>query len=557
MSTSFYVSASSTNTKSNAVSNVQSLNPLTLEYNENGVNEFVTRLYLICIGREPDSKGLADWTEKLKNGKATGVSVAFGFIFSPEFQNKGYSNDKYVEIMYKAFFGRDSDPAGKADWLLKMNNGMSREDLFLGFANSNEFFKLCGSYGITAGCYIRGKDYNKVAQINLFVDRLYSIILGRSCDQSGMIDWSNKLASRKISGAEAAYGFVFSSEYRNKNKTDSEFLEDLYKAFMGRSSDSSGKSYWQSQLDSGKCDRDIFNGFVGSAEFSQICDSYGITRGNGLMSGEKSARANKAYIAPTNPTSKPSSNPYDNVSIPNQVLLDKNGIKITATGYTSKGYYGPQINLLVENDSNNDVIIQARDESVNGYMIDCSMSIEVGAGKKANDKLSISKSSLELSGITTISYIDLSFLVIDNETWDDIFKSDSIRINTTASSYNQPIDESGTCLYDKNGIRIIGKGIKNDISILGPSLIVYIYNNTDKDITVQVRSFSVNGYSISPVFSSDVGAHKRIVDDIVIPSSSLENNGITNINDIELYFHIFDQQTWDDILNTPTVNIYF
>ena len=42
-------------------------------YNEEGVTEFVTRLYDICIGRVPDSYGLADWTGQLKGGKATGV----------------------------------------------------------------------------------------------------------------------------------------------------------------------------------------------------------------------------------------------------------------------------------------------------------------------------------------------------------------------------------------------------------------------------------------------------------------------------------------------------
>ena len=148
-------------------------------FNEQGVTEFVTRLYDICIGRKPDTKGLADWTGQLKNGKATGVSVAYGFIFSQEFQNKGYTNDEYVEIMYNAFFGRASDPEGKANWLNSMNAGMTREELFMGFANSVEFFNLCKTYGITAGCHVLGKDYQKVAKINLFVERFYNIILSR------------------------------------------------------------------------------------------------------------------------------------------------------------------------------------------------------------------------------------------------------------------------------------------------------------------------------------------------------------------------------------------
>ena len=270
-----------TNEAANAIPSIVSA-----EFNEQGVNDFVTRLYDICIGRKPDANGLADWTGKLKNGKATGVSVAFGFIFSPEFQGKGYSNDEYVEIMYKAFFGRKSDPGGKADWLSKMNNGMSREDLFFGFANSKEFFNLCGSYGITAGCYIKGKDYNKVAQINLFVNRLYSIVLGRSCDQGGMQDWSNQLASGKISGIEAARGFFFSQEYVNQKKLYSAYISDLYKAFLGRSPSKDEQQSWLHEMVFGATKEHVFNGFALSNEFRGICSSYGITQGGAISEAQ-------------------------------------------------------------------------------------------------------------------------------------------------------------------------------------------------------------------------------------------------------------------------------
>ena len=87
-------------------------------YEENAyvqkVKEFVTRLYDICLDRKPDAQGLADWSGQLKNSQATGVSVAYGFIFSAELQGKSLSNEDYIEIMYKAFFGRKSDAAGKA-----------------------------------------------------------------------------------------------------------------------------------------------------------------------------------------------------------------------------------------------------------------------------------------------------------------------------------------------------------------------------------------------------------------------------------------------------------
>ncbi len=291
-----------------------------------GISDFVTRLYDICLDRTPDPTGFKTWTEQLSNGENTGVGCAYGFIFSNEFQNKNVSNDQYIELMYNCFFGRASDPDGKANWLSAMNSGMTREELFLGFANSVEFFNLCKTYGITAGCHVLGKDYQKVAKINLFVERLYNIILSRPCDQAGMIDWSTRLANKEISGAQAAYGFIFSDEYRNKNRSDSDFLEDLYLAFMGRASDQGGKAYWQNQINIGRTDRDIFNGFTGSQEFIAICNDYGIDKGGDITNGQTSARAGRSPAqtepAQTQPQPTETQAPAPTQHVHNYVVVD-------------------------------------------------------------------------------------------------------------------------------------------------------------------------------------------------------------------------------------------
>ena len=306
--------------------------PASAAGDEQGVEDFVTRLYDICLDRQPDPSGFRDWTEQLEDGTNTGVGCAYGFIFSPEFQNRPISNDQYVELMYNCFFGRASDPAGKADWLSKMNAGMSREELFIGFANSVEFFELCGSYGITAGCHILGKDYQKVAKINLFVERLYNIILGRPCDQAGMIDWSTRLANRDISGAEAAYGFIFSSEYKNKNKSDKDYVTDLYIGFLGREPDMGGLNGWTDQIASGSTDLEIFNGFAGSQEWIGLCSSYGIEAG-GNVSGECYARS----VIAGDPSNDPSPDDTDEITHSYKKLATCDGISFM-DAYTYDSY---------------------------------------------------------------------------------------------------------------------------------------------------------------------------------------------------------------------------
>lgn len=286
------------------------------EQQKDPLSEFVTRLYTICLGRKPDAGGLADWTGQLKRGESTGVKVAFGFIFSKELQSKKLSNADYVEIMYEAFLGRKSDPAGKAEWVSKMDAGMTRQQLFAGFANSQEFDKICYNYGIARGSYDPatgsfGATANR-AKIEGFVTRLYQTCLGRKPDATGLSDWTNKLANKQISGAEAAYGFFFSNEYRNKNKSNGDFVTDLYNCFLGRKPDDAGFKTWVGKLDNLCIDLDIFNGFAQSQEFNNICKDYGIERGGKVSRNPVMARADIGKLIPTStptPTVEPTPEP--------------------------------------------------------------------------------------------------------------------------------------------------------------------------------------------------------------------------------------------------------
>ncbi|MBR3057720.1 MAG: DUF4214 domain-containing protein [Clostridiales bacterium] len=248
--------------------------------NTQRITDFVTRLYRTCLEREPEKEGLEYWVGVLERGEQTGTSVASGFVFSPELQNKAYSDTQYVEVMYSAFFGREADKGGKEFWVGKMKSGMTRKELFTGFANSQEFFELCGSFDVVAGTYLRGYDNTQVALTNLFVERLYNVVLGRRCDKDGMMFWSKSLMEGSVTGTSAANGFFFSKEYENSRKYYSEYIADLYTAFMGRAPENEGFQYWFDRMMNKNATKEqIFNGFAMAPEFTNICSKYGILQG--------------------------------------------------------------------------------------------------------------------------------------------------------------------------------------------------------------------------------------------------------------------------------------
>lgn len=254
------------------------------------IEQFVTRLYDVCLDRDPDEGGMNDWVNRLSNGTETGTSAAYGFIFSQEFQNRNFCNNDYVKQLYRAFMGREYDSDGLAGWVNGLESGMTREEVFNGFAQSAEFGNLCNEYGISLGNGIAIPQYGTVPKgkcsvcgatdgVTAFVTRLYNVCLDRQPEEAGLKDWTDNLWAHTKSGKDVAFGFIFSQEFTNKGLSDEDYVEYLYRAFFDRASDAGGKSDWLNRMHrEGYSRLDVFNGFVGSAEFDNLCKKYGITR---------------------------------------------------------------------------------------------------------------------------------------------------------------------------------------------------------------------------------------------------------------------------------------
>ena len=114
----------------------------------------------------------------------------------------------------------------------------------------------------------------------------------------------------------------------------------------------------------------------------------------------------------------------------NQILVEKNGIKITYLGTKKSSSYlgGYEIQLKVENTAAKNYTVQIRDFSANGIMCDTICSIDVAAGKTAIDRISVPDYALEEIGQTTMSESEFYFHIFDADTWSDSFDTEIIRL---------------------------------------------------------------------------------------------------------------------------------
>ena len=240
------------------------------------------------------------------------------------------------------------------------------------------------------------------------------------------------------------------------------------------------------------------------------------------------------------------------VSIEEKVLVDQDGIKITATEYVTDGIMGDGIKLLVENNSDTDYTIGCDALIVNDYMITDLFSADVAAGKKSNEIMYLSSSELKAAGIDTVGKVEMYFHAYDSN-WDNLFQNVYAEIETSefANMDTTPNDE-GTELYNENGIRIVGKTVDEN-SFWGTAILLYIENTSGKNVGISVDDMSINGFMMTPYFSTTVYDGKKAIDDITIMSSDLEENGIESIDEVELKFHIYDEDSYDTIADSDEI----
>lgn len=265
---------------------------------------------------------------------------------------------------------------------------------------------------------------------------------------------------------------------------------------------------------------------------------------------DESASSEKPLSFSTNKTAEKTDLP----TIQEQNIVDQDGVKVTVKEYIRDSIWGDGIKVLIENNSAKNIGVSSDEIIINDYMISNLFSSTVAPGKKANDTIYFMSSSLKEAGIEKVGQIELYLHLFDGDTYMTISHVPCAKILT---SYYDEMSTSanitGNELYNDSGIRIVGKSVSND-SIFGTGLILYIENNCGKNVIVQCDDLSVNGYMMTPLFSSTVYNGKKAISEITLLSNELEENDISRIENVELIFKIIDADTYSTIKETAPIS---
>lgn len=251
-------------------------------------------------------------------------------------------------------------------------------------------------------------------------------------------------------------------------------------------------------------------------------------------------------------------------TIEETVLFDNDEIKITAKSLTYRGY-SIDINLLIENNSNNDVSILSNtlvcsDNSVNSHMIqDGYLNCDVPAGDSANDTMSFSIQELVLRNIKAVAELDLSFYIdFDDYKIKDIY-TDSAKIQTSLyNSYDYSDEGFENSLKNKtlkNWYNFaVDKDNKDKLALTdtieityqalftnkdgNKMMIVDVANNSQSIINVYIKNMYINGLRIADnVDYGNIKSEKHYAAALQIGSlldaERMEILGIKNISKVK------------------------
>jgi hypothetical protein len=160
-----------------------------------GTGNYLTKLYLGILLRDPDYGGWTGWFNYLTAGYSQ-TYVLNQFLASQEFQSQygNLDNTAFVTLLYNNILNRPPDQAGLSQWVSWLSNGTyTRAQVANGFIISQEFQLRVGN--------------------RIYADMLYIGFLRRAGDPNGLNGWTNWLANGTYTLDQEVGSFISSPEY--------------------------------------------------------------------------------------------------------------------------------------------------------------------------------------------------------------------------------------------------------------------------------------------------------------------------------------------------------
>ena len=91
-------------------------------------------------------------------------------------------------------------------------------------------------------------------------------------------------------------------------------------------------------------------------------------------------------------------------------------------------------------------------------------------------------------------------------------------------------------------------------TFLGTAVQVFMENTSKRDVIIQCENMSINNMMVEGYFSTQVNSGKIAIDTIDVLSSDLEENNITQVQNVELNLLILDPDSFERLAESGVVS---
>jgi RHS repeat-associated protein len=214
------------------------------------IQRFVKNLYFNAFARDATTNELQTQTAALGTAGnqssaqllTTAKSITRTQFESSEYAARNRTDTQFVTDLYNVYLQRGPDDSGLAWWVSNtVNNG--REATLNAFEQSSEFSSMVSTlYGIASG------DNQRVEN---FVKWFYYGAYRREPTSNELQTQTQRLNNAAALGltevvneAKAIGGEIFEATNYNSTRTVTEYVTDLYEAFLQRTPDTGGLNFW-------------------------------------------------------------------------------------------------------------------------------------------------------------------------------------------------------------------------------------------------------------------------------------------------------------------------
>jgi hypothetical protein len=280
--------------------------------------------------------------------------------------------------------------------------------------------------------------------------------------------------------------------------------------------------------------------------------------GDSSATTERSSMDN-AVTSTVNDASAPADeSQVEETTFEEQIIVDNDDCTFKITGI-SKDSFSYNWTVYLENKTNKTLMFSLEDVSVDGYMLDPFWAEEVTGGNKSNSTITWYTENLESCGIFDATEVEFTLDVYDSDNWDNYFVNEIFTVYPNGEDNVQYPDprtaqDTDIVLLDTDDCTMVVTSIDPD-DIWGYTVNVYLENKTDSKLTFSIDNASVNGYMCDPFWGCSVAAGKKAYTSIVWYDSLLEENNITEVEQLELPLTVTDYDNGIEYANdTVTVN---